>query len=297
MLEFTGERYIPDLKEAQISYEHWHRYLYASYFVKDKVVLDIACGEGYGSDFLSNYAKKVIGVDIDENSINHAKSKYKKENLEFITGSVSNIPIKGNKIFDVIVSFETIEHVDEETQNMFIQEVKRLLKEDGIFIVSTPNKEVCTDKTGFKNPFHIKEFYIDEFKEFLKTYFKNVRLLGQKVYPVSYIWDMEEKNNTLEEYKIELAENGFSPTDKPKEVLLVIAICSDQEILEHHNSIVVDLNETLTTKLIKEYLDLLHKLDLERKVINKLNEKIAFLENKINRLAEKIRQKRKDKEI
>ena len=54
MLEFTGERYIPDLKEAQISYEHWHRYLYASYFVKDKVVLDIACGEGYGSDFLSN---------------------------------------------------------------------------------------------------------------------------------------------------------------------------------------------------------------------------------------------------
>ena len=54
MLEFSGERYIPDLKEAQISYEHWHRYLYASYFVKDKVVLDIACGEGYGSDFTIN---------------------------------------------------------------------------------------------------------------------------------------------------------------------------------------------------------------------------------------------------
>ncbi|WP_028950556.1 class I SAM-dependent methyltransferase [Sulfurihydrogenibium subterraneum] len=294
MLEFTGERYIPDLKEAQISYEHWHRYLYASYFAKDKVVLDIACGEGYGSDFLSNYANKVIGVDIDKNSINHAKSKYKKENLEFMTGSVSNIPIEGSKIFDVIVSFETIEHVDEETQSMFIQEVKRLLKEDGIFIVSTPNKEVYTDKTGFKNPFHIKEFYIDEFKEFLKTYFKNVKLLGQKVYPVSYIWDMEEKNNTLKEYKIELNENGFRPTNKPKEVLLVIAICSDQEILENHNSILVDLNETLTTKLIKEYLDLLHRLDLERKVINKLNEKIAFLENKINRLAEKIRQKKKD---
>ena len=105
---------------------------------------------------------------------------------------------------------------------------------------------------------------------------------------------MEEKNKTLKEYKIELNENGFCPTNKPKEVLLVIAICSDQEILENHNSILVDLNETLTTKLIKEYLDLLHKLDLERKVINKLNEKIAFLEKKINRLAEKIRQKRKD---
>ena len=191
-MKFTGERFIPELDLSQISYEHWHRYLYATQFVKDKVVLDIACGEGYGSFLLSESTKKVFGVDIDPATINHASSRYIKDNLEFKVGSTGKIPIKGEKIFDVIVSFETIEHVAEKEQKQFLAEVKRLLKSDGLFIVSTPNKLLYTDVPEYKNEFHIKEFYIDEFKSFLESTFKNVNILGQKIYPVSYIWEPDK---------------------------------------------------------------------------------------------------------
>ena len=136
MLKWTGERYIPEIEPGIIHYEHLHRYKFAKEFVKDKMVLDLACGEGYGSFLLSATAKEVVGIDINKETITHASSKYLKNNLRFITGSISSIPILEEKIFDVIVCFEAIEHIKE--HDSLIKEVKRLLKDDGIFIVSTP---------------------------------------------------------------------------------------------------------------------------------------------------------------
>ena len=112
-MEFTGERYLASLASAQISYEHWHRYMFASYFTKNCNVLDIACGEGYGSAYLSKNAKEVIGVDISPETVEWAKKTYINHNLKFITGSCEMIPVDGKNIFDVIVSFETIEHIGE----------------------------------------------------------------------------------------------------------------------------------------------------------------------------------------
>jgi len=87
MLEWTGERYLPfvDTKilGAEIHYEHLHRYYFASKFVEGKRVLDLACGEGYGSYILSKSAEHVVGVDIDELTIKHASCKYIRDNLEF----------------------------------------------------------------------------------------------------------------------------------------------------------------------------------------------------------------------
>jgi GT2 family glycosyltransferase/ubiquinone/menaquinone biosynthesis C-methylase UbiE len=177
--QFTGERFLPGIQDEVLAIEHFQRYEVIRDLIKDKNVLDAACGEGYGSGILSQYAREVIGLDISKDTIERAKNTYANiRNLKFVQGSIANLPLEDGSI-DVVVSFETIEHVNEELQNSFITEVKRVLKKDGIFIVSTPNKKIYSDLYNYHNEFHIKEFYEDEFSTFLKRYFKNVKLFYQ----------------------------------------------------------------------------------------------------------------------
>ena len=152
-LQWTGERYLPEVK-GMIELEHYHRYLFSLPFCKNKTVLDIASGEGYGTYLLSQQSKKIIGVDIDKDAIGHAKNKYEIcENITFIHGSCLDIPVSKNSI-DVVVSFETIEHIYE--HEIFLREIKRVLKKDGILVISTPDKYTYTDIVEHKNIFHKK---------------------------------------------------------------------------------------------------------------------------------------------
>ena len=152
MLECTGERYLPWLEATTTGYEHLHRYAYATQFVKDKTVLDLASGEGYGSYLLAGTASSVVGIDIDRDAVRHASNKYIRENLQFRLGSILEIPVEGRHLFDVIVCFEALEHVEDHHQ--LLKEVKRLLLPNGLFIVSTPNKWAYTDEPKYKNPLH-----------------------------------------------------------------------------------------------------------------------------------------------
>lgn len=242
---YTDERYMPDFAAAQMSYEHWHRYLYASGFVAGKTVLDVACGAGYGSDLLAQSAQSVIGVDISQDAISRAAGKYIRSNLEFRRGSAAKIPVEENAYFDVAVSFETIEHLAEDAQESFLSEVKRLLKQDGLFIISTPDKRAFSDIPQHRNEFHLKEFYIDEFKTFLSRFFKTVHILGHKIYPVSYIWNTEGEGSGCAEYRIEHTADGFRPTTQPKSPLFVVAVCSDGRIPAPEASVMVDVSERL----------------------------------------------------
>ncbi len=149
--------------------EHLHRYAIACQFSANKNILDIACGEGYGSFLISKNAASVIGVDIDCNVIAQASKKYIKKNLSFIQGTTSNIPVADNSI-DVVVSFETIEHHNEH-EKMF-EEIKRVLKSNGVLIISSPEKKYYSDIPNHQNIFHIKELYLDEFKALVSKYFK-----------------------------------------------------------------------------------------------------------------------------
>lgn len=227
----TGERLETTVYNDN-TYEHLHRYALCINFIKDKIVLDIASGEGYGSKLLANYARRVIGVDIDENSIKNAKEKYNLQNLDYEVGSTDLIPLNG-KAVDVVVSFETIEHHDKHYE--MLTEIKRVLKPGGLLIISTPDKKSYTDETGFKNPFHVKELYLDEFKTLISSYFKNTYYYYQNTFKGSIIKSEEGGGN------FKLFDGDFNRLNLVERIqikpMYFIAIASDSEISNDGESI------------------------------------------------------------
>lgn len=194
-LEFTGERFLPDCSR-EIWYEHYHRYAMIRPLVAGKKVLDAACGEGYGSHLLSQSAQSVVGVDLSEPTIAHAKSTYQKENLSFIQADILQMEMLPDHSFEVVVSFETLEHLAEHQQ--LLKELKRVLTDDGLLIISTPDKAEYSDKTGHQNPFHLKELYQDEFYALLSAEFSHQEWLGQKLFFQSTIWRLNQPLNHLQ---------------------------------------------------------------------------------------------------
>lgn len=172
--KWTGER-LETFVFNETMIEHLHRYAIALEFTQGKTVLDIACGEGYGSNLLAKVSKDVTAVDIDETTIVAANGKYKAGNLHFITGRVEEIPL-GDKQFDVVVCFETLEHTSQHVRMM--EEIKRVLKPDGILILSTPERKDHR-KDLYINPFHEKEVSKEELTSLLGTHFTNIQYCYQ----------------------------------------------------------------------------------------------------------------------
>src|SRR3989344_1791927 len=111
-MEFTGERFVPNQTSLRVQQDHIERYLFASDFVVGKKVLDIACGSGYGSDFLlKKGAASVTGVDVSAQAVDHAQQNYKSEHLSFVVFDAEKY--LSEEKYDIIVSFETIEHVSD----------------------------------------------------------------------------------------------------------------------------------------------------------------------------------------
>ncbi|MFX0195942.1 MAG: class I SAM-dependent methyltransferase, partial [Candidatus Hodarchaeota archaeon] len=209
--------------------------------------MDLACGEGYGSFMLSEDADSVAAIDIDEETIRHASSKYIRENLQFIKGSITDIPTKAEKQFSIIVCFEALEHIEEHEK--LLEEVKRLLMPDGLFIVSTPNKYLYSDAVNYVNPFHVKELYLDEFKTLLSVNFKNVLLYGQQLYPSSNIFPLYRESGPSRDFVIEKGDKEFVFVPSERKVArYFIALASDGGIDKKFvlgNSYLLDLSETL----------------------------------------------------
>ena len=176
-LEFTGERFVPGAR-GPIWIEHWHRYHFAAPFARGKRVLDIACGEGYGSALLARTAASVTGVDISAEAIAHARRTYAGVgNLRYAEGSCTAIPL-GDASVDFAVSFETIEHIHEQAE--FLAELARVLAPDGVLLLSSPDKAEYTDKTGVTNEFHVRELYRDELEALVGARFPHLRWFAQK---------------------------------------------------------------------------------------------------------------------
>ncbi|WP_448339109.1 methyltransferase domain-containing protein [Desulfovibrio piger] len=176
-MECTGERYLPEF-DRDWTLEHLHRYLLACELAAGKTVLDIACGDGYGSAMLARHAAQVTGVDIDTPTVERARGKYVADNLRFLQGSATDIPLDDDSV-DLVISFETIEHLME--QDRMLYEIRRVLRPEGFLLISSPDKYEYSDVPGYHNEFHLKELYRQEFEALLQKHFSRHALLGQRV--------------------------------------------------------------------------------------------------------------------
>jgi O-antigen biosynthesis protein len=173
---FTGERFTASA-HGQIEVEHYHRYLFSRGLCRDRDVLDVASGEGYGAAHLAQVARQVTGVEYAGPTVVNAARNFPRANLCFIQADARSLPVR-NASIDVVTSFETIEHFDR--QEDFVAEVRRVLRADGCFIVSTPDREVYSLPGTAPNPFHVHEFDRAEFLDLLHRHFRYVTLIRQR---------------------------------------------------------------------------------------------------------------------
>ena len=226
-LEFTGERFTPEC-EREIWYEHFHRYALAARWCANTHTLDAACGEGYGSALLAQSGASVKGVDISEQAIAHAQQRYGQlEGIEFHVSDCTALPFDDAE-FDRVVSFETLEHLEE--HDLLLAEFKRVLKPDGLLILSSPDKATYSDGQKTVNEFHVKELYREELEELIGRHFPASHLLGQKLAFHSAIWSMDNVGQvTLDQVSEGQAITPARPTQPP---MYYIALCAaDQSCL------------------------------------------------------------------
>ncbi|GAB0157822.1 hypothetical protein CHRYSEOSP005_31080 [Chryseobacterium sp. Alg-005] len=173
----TGERHIlnenfNNKSEFYIHLMHIATYEYAKSFVKGKKVLDFGCGSGYGTQMLSEDAQSVTGVDISKEAIEFAKTNYTASRLDFKT-----IPEISNEKFDIITSFQVIEHVPND--NQYVTDLKRLLNPGGYLLISTPDKtnRLFNYIQQPWNIFHLKEYTAGSLHHLLQKHFNQVEVL------------------------------------------------------------------------------------------------------------------------
>ncbi len=224
-LPWTGERVVPSCS-SQLLYEHLHRYAIAARLAEGKRVVDIACGEGYGSNLLAATAAHVIAIDIAPEVIAHARKKYGRDNLTFQVGSCLEIPLDDHTI-DLLVSFETIEHIDDHFA--FLREIKRVLAPEGTLIISSPDKAEYSDRTGASNPFHKRELYHEEFHLLLRQHFKHCRMGKQKLVAGSWIApDGGRSDDVVGTFTGDIHHIRFQPG--VRDGVYSLALCSDMAL-------------------------------------------------------------------
>ena len=152
-------------------------------------MLDVACGEGYGSAFLAANALSVIGADISAEAIQHATARYGgvHSNLRFLQASAASLPLEDRSI-DLIVSFETIEHLPQSLQAPMIEEFARVLAPGGLLILSSPNRPEYSPPGTPPNPFHVYELNREELETLLKPFFPSQIWLSQRLWFGSTLW-------------------------------------------------------------------------------------------------------------
>lgn len=220
MIEFTGERVIPGQVDPDLWAEHVSRYAFAARFAAGARVLDLGCGAGYGTAELAGRARSAMGLDLAAEAVGHAKSAYPLTNISFIPASATAVPFRSGS-FDLITAFEVIEHLD--NWRALLSEGRRLLQPQGVFLVSTPNKEYYTDSRGASgpNPFHTHEFEFDEFRTVLSEYFPHCTILLQNHLEAFAFYQPARSSS------IEGRMDGVRGT--PQEAHFFLAVCSLEE--------------------------------------------------------------------
>ncbi len=178
-LELTGERTLPDVPAENYWFRrHLAVYEWIGARVIGRRVLDMACGEGYGSEVLSRGAAGVVGVDANPEAFEHARLRYRRQNLSFQRGLVETFGRTGGTKFDAVVFLQTIEHVQDPVA--VLEHFRSLLRPGGVVYVTTPNLLTLAPPGAAKsdNPWHIREYRAHEFEALCRTVFGSVEMLG-----------------------------------------------------------------------------------------------------------------------
>jgi 2-polyprenyl-3-methyl-5-hydroxy-6-metoxy-1,4-benzoquinol methylase len=201
-------------KENIIFDEHLVRYGFAKQFVAGKAVLDVACGSGYGTKILAEAgATTVLGVDIDPLAVADAQKHFGQQNIKYIADSAESLEKIADDSIDVAVSFETIEHL--KNPEHYLKALTRVVRYDGMTIISTPNRLVF----GQKNEFHVHEYTKTELETILGKYFAKVSILEQNNAIASYLLKPGQNEPFL-------ANNELYISNQPSNPLYFVAVCS-----------------------------------------------------------------------
>jgi SAM-dependent methyltransferase len=172
--EAWPERIDPLREPPGVVAHHLKKYEFARDYVRG-LVIDVACGVGYGTDFLAPGTRQIIGLEIANDAIAVARERYRKGNTWFVQGDAEHLPL-ANEVADAITCFEGVEHFRDPEAHL--KEVVRVLKPDGVYLVSTPHPEA--NPHSEENPYHLHEFEPERFESILRARFADVTMLGQR---------------------------------------------------------------------------------------------------------------------
>lgn len=178
----SAERIIPSKIHTDIERMLLARHMFAYSSIVDSVqgknILEVGFGEGYGSYFLAQYASSVIAIDVQDELVAYAQEKYTKENLHFKRYDGRSFPFK-NALFDVVVSFQVIEHIHPKDVYSYIKEIRRVLQDGGVLCITTANRliRLSYGQTPW-NKFHFREYDPDELRNLFEKFFGYVELKG-----------------------------------------------------------------------------------------------------------------------
>jgi SAM-dependent methyltransferase len=171
-LELTGERTLPDVPEEN----YWYRRHVAVYeWIAERCyglrVVDLASGEGYGSDLLARRAAEVTGVDANPEAFEHARARYRRPNLTFQRGLVEDF----DQGVDAVVFLQTIEHIHE--PDALLERISQIAP---AAYISTPNRLTLAPPGAEKsdNPWHLREYDAGQYRALLEPHFASVEILG-----------------------------------------------------------------------------------------------------------------------
>lgn len=203
---------------------HQSRYLFAAAHVADRDVLDIACGTGYGSAVLARYgARQVTGVDLSESALEEGRRLHAHPRVRLLQGDAFEPPVEGP--FDLVVSFETIEHVP--APDKLLDVLTRLVAPSGTFICSTPNRAVTNPGTTKldrpANPYHMMELDHGEFRQELGHRFGDVQVHGQ----IHSLPPRRLRSPVLQRARERLAYATTWPVRLPLQPLYMVAVCRE----------------------------------------------------------------------